>query len=71
MSARMNVTQTVELAGEGARLARVDEATGDLSIYPGGVGYGPVFTMSKLDWARIQREAMLAYIRAEGGWPRD
>lgn len=57
-------SQTVEIAGQGAYLAHVDE-NGDVVIYPQGRGQGPMIAMSKQDWARISREVMLAYMRAE------
>lgn len=65
MSVTISSYQTVEIAAQGAYLAHVDE-NGDVVIYPQGRGQGPMIAMSKQDWARISREVMLAYMRADG-----
>lgn len=67
MSVTISSYQTVNMAGEGAYLAVVDED--NVHIWPAGPGQGPAITMSKLDWVRIQREVRLAYMRAEGKAP--
>lgn len=63
MSVSVNVFHTVEVAGQGAYLAHVKND--QLYIYPEGSGRGPVIIMPRADWARISREVMLAFSRAD------
>lgn len=67
MSVRVAMLHTVEVGGEGARLATVRDD--DVNIWPAGLGQGPVISMSRDDWIRISREVKLAYMRAEGKAP--
>lgn len=59
MSVMVSTFQTIELPGDGARLAEVSE-DGEVTIYPEGMGRGPQITMSMADWERISREVMIA-----------
>lgn len=56
--------ETIELEGEGCKLAQVK---GDeIWIWPRGIGRGSSIVMSKKDWERITREVRLAHRRADG-----
>lgn len=59
----VGLTHTVQVADEGAYMANV---VGDeLYIYPQGLGRGPVITMPKSVWVRLQQEVRRAYARDE------
>lgn len=63
MSMTISGVTTADLPAQGARLANV--VGNDVYIYPKGVGQGPLIAMSRQDWARIAREVMLAFTRAD------
>lgn len=75
MSVTISSFQTAKVP-LGTPLARVDELTGHLSLWPEGVGHGPCITMSVRDWEmlkhsgdeaiRVQRRSLERYTAAEG-----
>ena len=65
MSVTVSTVQTTEVGKAGLILARYDKDLDALGIYPQGLGHGPAMYMSKADWARISREVMMAFSRAD------
>jgi hypothetical protein len=61
--------QSGEDAGEGTPTVIVLDS-GDISIWPGGRGYGPSIIVSRELWARIQRDALLAFKAADSVGPQ-
>jgi ribose 5-phosphate isomerase len=41
----------------GTPLAKVVKSTGELMLWPGGVGTGPTITMSVRDWEQLKQSA--------------
>ena len=63
MSVTMSNFQTVQIPGEGIRMAHVD-SRGNICIYPQGLGVGPQMVVSPDDWRRICKEVRLAQVAA-------
>lgn len=61
MSVSIQSWQHAQVPDEGKRMAEVEGDT--LCIWPGGMGSGPLITMTRADWARINREVRMAYLR--------
>lgn len=56
MSVTISSYQTI-VVPLGTPLARVIAASGDVSIYPEGIGAGPCITMSVRDWNMLKHSA--------------
>jgi len=59
----VNLVETVEVGGEGARLASI--RGDDLTLWPAGIGRGPSMTMPFSIWGRMIHEVRMAHMRAD------
>jgi hypothetical protein len=65
VSVTVSVHQHVDMAGEGKGLAVYYPERDTLSIWPQGMGIGPMLSMTLKDWARLNDEVRLAMMRAD------
>lgn len=64
MTVTASTYQTVSLP-EGTPLAAVNAQSGDLTLWPAGVGVGPTITMSIADWHQLRASADSAIMVGE------